>query len=108
VRLPGRPGCDQAARGGRLAAPRTAPFVTEPSRRRMTFPGTVGGHERLRLFCALTLPDDVLDRLERWQADALDGGRIVPGPNLHITLAFLGHRPTADLEPVAAAVREAA
>src|SRR5919204_6774934 len=74
----------------------------------MNSPGTVVGHERLRLFCALTLPDDVLDRLERWQAETLDRGRIVPRPNLHITLAFLGHRPTAELESIAAAVREAA
>jgi 2'-5' RNA ligase len=67
----------------------------------------VGGDERIRLFCALRLPDAVLDGLERWQRD-LEGGRLVGREKLHITLAFLGHRPRADLEPVRAEVRAAA
>jgi 2'-5' RNA ligase len=64
--------------------------------------------ERIRLFCALRLPDDVVDELAAWQHAELRGGRVVPRENLHVTLAFLGHRPTADLEPVVAALRAAA
>jgi 2'-5' RNA ligase len=64
---------------------------------------------RLRLFCALTLPDDLLDGIVDWQQRELHGGgRIVPRTNLHITLAFLGARPAADLEPVTRALRAAA
>jgi 2'-5' RNA ligase len=69
--------------------------------------GTVEGDERLRLFLGLRLPDDVLDRLERWQ-DAELSGRVVPRANLHITLAFLGSRPAADLPGIAAALSQAA
>jgi RNA 2',3'-cyclic 3'-phosphodiesterase len=70
-------------------------------------PASVEGGERLRLFCALRLPDDVLDALVEWGRDHLRE-RIVSRPNLHITLAFLGHRPAAELEGVVAATREAA
>jgi RNA 2',3'-cyclic 3'-phosphodiesterase len=74
----------------------------------MTVGATVAGGERLRLFCALTLPDDVLDALVRWQGEALGGGRIVSRENLHVTLAFLGHRPAGDVDVVAAELRAAA
>ena len=74
----------------------------------MTSPGTVGGGERLRLFCALRLPDPVLDALERWQGEHLRDGRIVPREHLHITLAFLGSRPSAELGAIAGALNEAA
>ena len=70
--------------------------------------GTVGSRDRLRLFCALRLPDAVLGRLERWQAEQLSGGRNVPPEHLHVTLAFLGSRPASELQPVAVALREAA
>jgi 2'-5' RNA ligase len=65
----------------------------------------VAGDGRIRLFCALQLPDDALDELEAWQAARLpaDAGRLVPRGNLHVTLAFLGSRPAGD---VAAIVRE--
>jgi RNA 2',3'-cyclic 3'-phosphodiesterase len=69
--------------------------------------GTVEGDERLRLFLGLRLPDDVLDRLERWQ-DAELSGRVVPRANLHITLVFLGSRPAADLPGIVAALAQAA
>jgi|SRR5262245_30840016 len=62
----------------------------------MTSRATVEGGERLRLFCALTLPDAVLDRLAEWQGRVLTGDRIVPRGNLHITVAFLGSRPAAE------------
>jgi RNA 2',3'-cyclic 3'-phosphodiesterase len=71
-------------------------------------PGTVESHERLRLFCALRLPEPVLDALERWQDEHLSGGRSVPRAHLHITLAFLGPRPASERESVAGALREAA
>jgi 2'-5' RNA ligase len=74
----------------------------------VTSPGTVGGHERLRLFCALRLPDGVLERIERWQHEHLSGGRIVPREQLHLTLAFLGSRPGSELPAVVAALRGAA
>ena len=69
--------------------------------------GSVGGGDRLRLFCALRLPDDVLDVLEPWQAAHLRG-RIVSRSNLHVTLAFLGGRPAGELPEIAAELRAAA
>lgn len=73
----------------------------------MTSPGTVERDERLRLFCALRLPDPVLDRLEDWQREHL-AGRVVPRGNLHVTLAFLGSQPAAEVPAVAGALRAAA
>ena len=72
----------------------------------MNRPATVGGDERLRLFCALRLPDGVLDRLQAWQDEQLSG-RIVPRENLHATLAFLGSRPATELPEITAALAEA-
>ena len=75
----------------------------------MSDAGTVGGSERLRLFCALTLPGEVLDLLCRWQqAELASGGRLVAREHLHLTLAFLGSRPSGELEAVAEALRAAA
>jgi RNA 2',3'-cyclic 3'-phosphodiesterase len=71
----------------------------------------VRGRERLRLFVALRLPDDAVARLVEWQERELGGGpdlRIVPADNLHVTVAFLGGRPAADLEGIAEVVRETA
>jgi 2'-5' RNA ligase len=68
--------------------------------------GTVEGRERLRLFCALTLPDGVAAALAAWQgAELAGGGRVVPPEHLHLTLAFLGGRPAAELAKVAGALR---
>lgn len=64
--------------------------------------------ERLRLFLALRLPDDVLGAIERWQRDQLRNVRLVPREHLHVTLAFLGHRPAAELDSVVGALRDAA
>jgi RNA 2',3'-cyclic 3'-phosphodiesterase len=68
----------------------------------------VGGDERLRLFCALLLPDDTVERLVAWQPRELRGGRVVTAANLHITLAFLGNRPAAELPAIAGALRDVA
>src|SRR5439155_5843308 len=60
---------------------------------------------------ALRLPDEAVRALVRWQRDDLGapaGVRIVPEENLHVTIAFLGSRPSGELEPIAAALRAAA
>jgi RNA 2',3'-cyclic 3'-phosphodiesterase len=61
-----------------------------------------------RLFVALELPADVRAQLAafgRAAAEADDGLRAVDGGALHATLAFLGHRDVADVEPAREAVR---
>jgi len=74
----------------------------------VTSTGSVGESERLRLFCALRLCDSALDRLERWQSEHLREGRVVPREHLHVTLAFLGSRPSTELAAIAGALGEAA
>jgi RNA 2',3'-cyclic 3'-phosphodiesterase len=71
-------------------------------------PASLEGRERARLFCALRLPGETLDELSNWQAEHIHAGRPVVRDNLHITLAFLGYRPVAELEPILQALREAA
>jgi 2'-5' RNA ligase len=68
----------------------------------------VEGDERIRLFCALRLPVEVLDSLAAWQPARLHGVRIVPREHLHVTLAFLGHRPVAETEAVVSDLAAAA
>jgi 2'-5' RNA ligase len=77
----------------------------------MRGPASFEGDERIRLFLALLLPSGTVDAIVAWQDEALGGVprvRAVPRENLHVTLAFLGHRPAAELEPIAGALREAA
>lgn len=74
----------------------------------MNLPASVVGRERVRLFCALRLPEAVLETLSAWQAAHLRDGRPVVREHLHITLAFLGHRPVEELAAIAGAVRDAA
>jgi 2'-5' RNA ligase len=62
----------------------------------------------LRLFCALRLHEDVLDGLARWQERHVPAGRPVSRANLHVTLAFLGHRPSTELPGIEEATRDAA
>ena len=57
------------------------------------------GDERVRLFLALRLPDDAVETLAEWQTRELRG-RTVSRENLHVTLAFLGSRPAAELPAV--------
>jgi 2'-5' RNA ligase len=66
----------------------------------MTSAASVGGGERLRLFCALRLPDPVLEVLVHWQREHVVRARAVPRPNLHVTLAFLGWTPRDRLDEV--------
>jgi 2'-5' RNA ligase len=81
---------------------------TQPSRERTQTGRTHTGETRIRLFCALRLPDETVERLVRWQGHHLRGGRIVPPANLHLTLAFLGARPAGEVSAVAAALAAAA
>jgi RNA 2',3'-cyclic 3'-phosphodiesterase len=65
----------------------------------------------LRLFCGLRLPDAVLDRLVQWgEREVRERGdvRRVVRDNLHVTLAFLGRRPAAEVPAITGALREAA
>jgi 2'-5' RNA ligase len=62
---------------------------------------------KLRLFCALDLPERVLGLIEGWQrqqAAAHPCWRPVPVRSLHMTLAFLGDRPEADVPRIAAVI----
>jgi 2'-5' RNA ligase len=68
----------------------------------------VNGGERIRLFCALRLPDEVVEQLVAWQHANLHAGRIVTPGNLHVTLAFLGHRPVGEVDGVVSAIAAAA
>ncbi len=71
----------------------------------------MGAGERLRLFLALPLPDDAVERLSAWQREAFGGVRdvrVVPRGNLHVTIAFLGGRPAGDVEPIGEEMRAAA
>jgi 2'-5' RNA ligase len=74
----------------------------------MTSPSSVGVDERLRLFLGLRLRDTDLDAVEAWQREQLARMRVVPRGHLHVTLAFLGHRPAAELPGVLDALRAAA
>jgi 2'-5' RNA ligase len=73
-------------------------------------PASFEGDERLRLFCGLRLPEQTLDGLVAWQHEALavPSVRHVPREHLHVTLAFLGHRPAAELQQTLGALRDAA
>lgn len=80
----------------------------------MNHPGSVGADAPLRLFLALRLGDDDLDRLVAWSHSALrgcdraEGCRLVPREQLHVTLAFLGARPAPELDAIVAVLRAAA
>jgi 2'-5' RNA ligase len=74
----------------------------------VSLPASLGGRERVRLFCALRLPEAALDALSDWQGRELGDRRVVPRDHLHLTLAFLGHRPVAELDAIGGAMREAA
>lgn len=65
---------------------------------------------RARLFVALDLPDGIREGIVAWGEEALADPALRPVPveSLHITLAFLGHRPEKEIERIAEAVRDSA
>ncbi|MGH3008794.1 MAG: RNA 2',3'-cyclic phosphodiesterase [Gaiellaceae bacterium] len=68
----------------------------------------MAGDERLRLFLALRVPEDVLDEVVGWQRARLPGVRTLRREQLHVTLAFLGHQPAEELDDIVGALRDAA
>jgi 2'-5' RNA ligase len=64
---------------------------------------------KLRLFVALDLPEPARAALVAFRSAVADPEvwRPVPDEALHLTLAFLGHRPEADVEAAAAVLRDA-
>ncbi len=68
----------------------------------------MAGDERIRLFCALELPEGTRAELAAWGDAELRGGRRVRTEDLHVTLAFLGSRPAGDVPGVVAELRAAA
>ena len=77
----------------------------------MTSSGSVVADERLRLFLGFRLPDATARRVTRWQREELgapERARLVPEENLHVTIAFLGSRPAAEVESIAGALRAGA
>jgi 2'-5' RNA ligase len=74
----------------------------------VNLPASVEGRDHARLFCGLRFPDETLEALSEWQSRQIRAGRPVPRDHLHVTLAFLGQRPLAELEHIVAALRDAA
>ena len=68
--------------------------------------GSLEAGGSLRLFLALLLPDAVAESLGRWSARHLDRGRRLE--SFHVTLAFLGSRPRAELDAIVEALRTSA
>jgi 2'-5' RNA ligase len=64
----------------------------------MTSPGTVGSDERIRLFLALEVPNEVASALAGWGTAQLRGGRVVE--SFHVTLAFLGRQQRSALDSI--------
>lgn len=64
---------------------------------------------RVRLFVALDLPAEVRGGIAGWGEDELRDPALRPvaPENLHVTLAFLGHREEAEVEPISAALTAA-
>jgi 2'-5' RNA ligase len=58
-----------------------------------------------RLFSAITLPDEIAQRLE-WIGGGIPGARWVSAENLHVTLRFIGDVDTRTAELAHAALRE--
>jgi 2'-5' RNA ligase len=64
--------------------------------------GAGAGTSTSRLFCALDLPTGILRRLRSWQRPrgSRPGLRPVRAEALHVTLAFLGERPDAEVPEI--------
>ena len=69
----------------------------------------MGADGRIRLFCALQLPDETRRALAAWAGASVpeSAGRLVRADDLHVTLAFLGSRPSAEVPPIVAELRAA-
>jgi 2'-5' RNA ligase len=65
---------------------------------------------RARLFVALDLTDELREGIVAWGREALADPALRPvaPESLHITLAFLGHRPEEEVERIAGVVGESA
>jgi RNA 2',3'-cyclic 3'-phosphodiesterase len=62
--------------------------------------------ERVRLFVALELPDEVVSALVGWREDIVHADRAlraVPPRSLHVTLCFLGSQPAAAVPEILSA-----
>jgi 2'-5' RNA ligase len=73
--------------------------------------GTTGAPERVRLFVALELPEEVREALASWRAPVLDGvpaSRAVARESLHVTLCFLGWRWTYEIPAIDEAIADVA
>jgi 2'-5' RNA ligase len=70
----------------------------------------VAADGRIRLFCALQLPDPARDALAAWASTSIPegAGRLVRADDLHVTLAFLGSRRAAEVPAIAGELRAAA
>ena len=101
---PGRPGDGARADHHGRHAPAAPPAdLIEPE------PTDSRGGSRLRLFVALELPRAAVAALAAFrEAEASEAWRPVRDEALHLTLAFLGHRPEGDVEVVRPVLREAA
>jgi 2'-5' RNA ligase len=68
-----------------------------------------------RCFVAMTVPEatrsvlaDLQSELRALPASAARRVRLVPAPNLHVTIKFLGDTPDADIDPIVATLRAVA
>lgn len=67
-----------------------------------------GAGERIRLFAALELPEEIVESLVSWRGDAagsLPGLRMLDPQHLHTTLCFLGWQASEASEAIADACR---
>jgi 2'-5' RNA ligase len=92
--------------GGAASSPRpraSSPRAGRPPSPRASSPDAPRP-PRLRLFVALDLPGAAVDALARFRDEAADPDvwRPLDPATFHVTLAFLGHRPEAEVPAIAA------
>lgn len=69
----------------------------------MSGAASVGSDDRLRLFLALELPDQTVRVLRHWSKEHVSTGRATG--TFHVTLAFLGARPRAEVGAIVGVLR---
>ena len=75
----------------------------------MSDAATVAAHETSASLLRPHASRERAETLAEWQRDSLrTAARLVEPRNLHVTLAFLGHRPAGDVGPVSEALEAAA